>query len=345
MIGSMSGPFAGAIGEGMSDTLSIYINRNDVVGEYSFNDSGGIRRFPYTGYPLTYGDLSGSSVHNDGEIYAATMWKLLELWEASGRSQDELFDHVVDGMNFTPSRPAFEDMRDGILAAMPTTEEDCIVWTAFAQFGIGEGADGTERCRIFTCSVTVTESFAVPSACSGGGGGGNTAPTVTITSPSNGANFTAGASIGFTGTASDQQDGTLTSSLAWTSSLNGSIGSGGSFQRSDLSVGTHVITAAVTDSGGLDGSQSISITVQAATGITLSAQGYKVKGLQKADLTWSGASGSSVDVYRNSVKIGTTSNDGAHTDEINQRGGGSYTYRVCEAGSTTACSNTVTVVF
>ncbi len=34
MIGNMDGPFAGAIGEGMGDTLAIYTNQNDRVGEY-----------------------------------------------------------------------------------------------------------------------------------------------------------------------------------------------------------------------------------------------------------------------------------------------------------------------
>jgi subtilisin len=94
----------------------------------------------------------------------------------------------------------------------------------------------------------------------------NTAPSVSITSPAAGATFTEGASITFTGSASDTQDSNLTSSLVWTSSLDGQIGTGGSFSRSDLSVGSHTITAAVTDSGGLTGSASVSIAVQAASG-------------------------------------------------------------------------------
>ena len=162
MIGGMSGPFAGAIGEGMGDTLAIYNNRDDVVGEYWYNNDKGIRRYPYTNYPLTYANLTGRSVHNDGEIYAATMWKLLQLWEASGRTQDALFDTVIDGMNYTPARPAYEDMRDGILAASPTQAEDCIIWEAFASLGIGEGADGVETCSVFGCTATVKQSFAVP---------------------------------------------------------------------------------------------------------------------------------------------------------------------------------------
>ncbi|CAN5739745.1 hypothetical protein BH18ACI5_BH18ACI5_27890 [soil metagenome] len=75
MIGSMSGPMAGAIGEGMGDVLAIYANGDDVVGEYSYNSSNGIRRAPYTNYSRTYKDVTGSSVHDDGEIYAATMWR------------------------------------------------------------------------------------------------------------------------------------------------------------------------------------------------------------------------------------------------------------------------------
>ena len=168
MIGSMSGPLSGAIGEGMSDVLAIYINNDDTVGEYSFNSSNGIRRYPYGSHPLTYGDVAGSSVHSDGEIYAATMWDLRGLWLGAGYSMDELFDVVVGGMNFTPSGPAYEDMRDGLLAASDTQAKDCLIWDAFAARGIGEGASASTRGGgPFGGSVTINESFTVPLACSG----------------------------------------------------------------------------------------------------------------------------------------------------------------------------------
>jgi hypothetical protein len=51
-----------------------------------------------------------------------------------------------------------------------------------------------------------------------------------------------------------------------------------------------------------------------------------------------------VEVFRNSVKVATVSNTGAYTDNIDARGGGSYTYMICEAGTAT-CSNTATVTF
>jgi subtilisin family serine protease len=79
-------------------------------------------------------------------------------------------------------------------------------------------------------------------------------------------------------------------------------------------------------------------------GITLSANGYKVKGAHTIDLSWNGATSTDVDVYRNSNFLVTTANDGAYTDATGNKGGGSYDYQVCEAGTGT-CSNVVTVTF
>ncbi len=94
----------------------------------------------------------------------------------------------------------------------------------------------------------------------------NTAPSVNISAPANGATFNDGDSVSFTGTATDAEDGNISGSLSWTSSIDGNIGSGGSFSTSTLSVGNHTITASVTDSGGLSGSDAISITVQSVGG-------------------------------------------------------------------------------
>ena len=78
--------------------------------------------------------------------------------------------------------------------------------------------------------------------------------------------------------------------------------------------------------------------------ITLTARGYKVHGLQTVDLSWTGATSSSIDVYRNGVLAATVPNNGLYTDHPNGRGHATYTYRVCEAG-TGNCSNQVTVTF
>jgi hypothetical protein len=176
----------------------------------------------------------------------------------------------------------------------------------------------------------------------------NTAPSITIGAPANNASFPEGTSVAFSGSATDTQDGNLTASIQWTDN-GASIGHGGSFSRV-LTVGSHSIVARVTDSGAMQSSRTISVTVTPTTsgtptpGPTLTARGRKVKGLQKTDLSWNGLSGGSVDVYRNSTRVMGTANDGAETDPINKKGGGSYIYRVCAAG-TSSCTNNAEVNF
>ena len=90
----------------------------------------------------------------------------------------------------------------------------------------------------------------------------NTSPIATISSPSEGSTYTLGDTITFTGTGEDAEDGTLSgTSLVWTSSLYGEIGTGTSFTLDDLSVGAHTITLTATDSEGTTGTSSIGITV------------------------------------------------------------------------------------
>lgn len=171
----------------------------------------------------------------------------------------------------------------------------------------------------------------------------NTAPTVTLSSPASGASFAQGAVITFGGAASDTQDGNLTSSLKW--NANGvAIGTGGSFTKT-LAAGTYTITARATDAGGLQGSKQVTITVASSTSSpNLSAKGTKVKGLQQTALSWNGFSATSIDVYRNNVKVMQTANDGSATDNINVKGTGTYSYKACAAGTST-CSSSVAVTF
>jgi hypothetical protein len=78
--------------------------------------------------------------------------------------------------------------------------------------------------------------------------------------------------------------------------------------------------------------------------ITLSARGYLVNGRRRADLSWSGATSSRVDIYRNGALIATPRNDGFYTDRIGGPPPGTFTYQVCNRGTNT-CSNQATVIF
>ncbi|GGF59298.1 S8 family serine peptidase [Alteromonas lipolytica] len=79
------------------------------------------------------------------------------------------------------------------------------------------------------------------------------------------------------------------------------------------------------------------------TDLTLTASGYKSKGSQFVDLSWSNST-ADMTIYRNGSEIQSVSGVTSYTDALNTKGGGVYDYQVCETGTTT-CSATVTVVF
>jgi PKD repeat protein len=165
-----------------------------------------------------------------------------------------------------------------------------------------------------------------------GGGGGNQSPTASFTFSCT------DLTCSFNGSASSDPDGSI-SSYSWNFG-DGTTGSGATTSKTYASGGTRTVTLTVTDNGGATGSQSQSVTTTAPGGsISLSVQMTKTQGVNYANLSWSGTSGST-DVFRNGTKITTVSGT-TYRDNLG-RGSGTRTYKVCNAGSTT-CSNDVTV--
>ncbi len=89
----------------------------------------------------------------------------------------------------------------------------------------------------------------------------------------------------------------------------------------------------------------VSATTDVGAAITASGTGSKVKGAQQVTLSWSGATGTNVDIERNGSVVANVANTGSYIDPIGSKGGGSYDYRVCETGSTSACSDVFTIIF
>jgi hypothetical protein len=92
-------------------------------------------------------------------------------------------------------------------------------------------------------------------------------------------------------------------------------------------------------------SNAASGTTAAGSAISLAVNGYKVKGVKTVDLSWSGAVGGTVDIFREGAFLLNTTNDGSFTDNTGMKGGGALTYEVCEQGSTTSCSDPQTAIF
>jgi PKD repeat protein len=157
----------------------------------------------------------------------------------------------------------------------------------------------------------------------------------------------------FTNSSTDA-DGTIASS-SWAFG-DGSTSTAAAPSHSYQAGGTYPVKLTITDNRGASSSTTNNVTVTAppppvppAT-VSLNASGYKVKGNQRVDLNWAGATTQTVDLYRDDVVIARPTNNqvtksGWYTDMLNRKGGGSYRYKVCEAGSTTICSSVQTVTF
>ena len=175
----------------------------------------------------------------------------------------------------------------------------------------------------------------------------NTAPSIAISAPGSGSSYTSGVAVTFSASASDTQDGNISSRIVWRS--NGTQFGTGATVLKALPLGTNTVTASVTDNGGLTSTKQISVSITSTTSATtntlsMTAYAYLSKQIPRVNLTWKGSTATSVSIYRNGALLMTTPNDGAQTDVFARKTHGTFAYKVCNSGTTT-CSNTVSVVF
>ncbi len=150
-------------------------------------------------------------------------------------------------------------------------------WAASPGSAFGIGLTTTDSLHALFDTIEAGNAAFIE-ASTDGGPPANTRPMVSISTPSDNSSFDEEDVVSFIATANDAEEGDLGVSLSWTSSRDGFLGSGASLSTDALSVGSHTITASVTDQGGsgLTGSATIALQITSESGgssATLNAVG------------------------------------------------------------------------
>ncbi len=157
---------------------------------------------------------------------------------------------------------------DVVLIATATDPEDgalsaaSVVWRSDLQVPpLGSGTTLSTALPVGANVVTCTATDSTGLTGSASITINSRSPFAQINHPSNGETRAANTPVPFVGVARDKEDGTLSGgSLVWTSSLDGMIGTGGTFNKT-LSAGMHTITLSVTDSNANVDTASITLTM------------------------------------------------------------------------------------
>ena len=250
-------------------------------------------------------------------------------------------DNGSGGTTNVPPTADFTYTTDELTATFTDQSYDSDGSVVSYSWAFGDGATSTQQnpSHTYSTSGTYTVELIVTD---NEGATGSTSKDVTVSTSTNvspTADFTFTTNE-LTATFTDESydsDGNVVS-WSWT------FGDGATSTQQNPShtystAGTYTVGLTVTDDDGATGSISKDVTVSTSTGgdIVLTATGRKIRSQRYVDLEWTGAEGTSVDVYRNGSKVTTTENDGFYTEAVPR---GTYTYQIFDG---TNWSNEVTV--
>jgi PKD repeat protein len=322
-----------------------------------FTDSSTDTDGTIASWTWTFGNGKTSTKRHPTPTYAAggTYTVTLAVTDNRGRTNSVSKSVTVTAAN-SPPTAAF--VAPSCTAGIPcqftdgSTDGDGTIATR--SWAFGDGTTSTEAspqvtyasAGSYTVTLTVTDDDGATNTVSHSVtvNPPNNPPTAAFTAPS----CTAGTPCLFTDTSGDG-DGTI-ATRSW------AFGDGTTSTEASPTVtyalaDAYNVTLTVTDDDGATNSVSHSVTVTpaapppATAPIVLAVTGSVRNNAQYMTLTWTGGSGTTLDVYRDNVFRTNTPNDGVYTNTRAFQGPITYTYKLCEVGSTTRCSNLASVTF
>nr|AGF93479.1 secreted protein containing PKD domain protein [uncultured organism] len=286
-------------------------------------------------YTWDFGDGSTSSgettTHSFGYAGDYTVELVVEDNDGAKDSTTETIS-VSSSPNETPTASFTADPTSGeapldvSFEASGSSDPDGSISSYEWDFGDGETGSGETTTHTFdnagdyTVELTVTDNDGAEDSATetiSVSSSSNEPPTATINAPKDGATFSKDESITFEGEGADTEDGKLTGdSLVWTSSIDGQIGTGESFSKSNLSTGTHTITLTATDSKRSSAKTHIQISVTEVIGWNTLIVDSNCRGGISLELDSGGSPHISYSLTDVGLKYAWKDNSGWHTTTV-----------------------------